>query len=342
MSKPIFPSTRYQGSKSKLVKWIEYHTKNLKFKTVLDAFGGTGCVSHMFKSGNKQVIYNDILRFNYYIGLALVENSEVILDDSDIDIILAKDKKVVYPSFIADTFQNIYFTDEENEWLDIVVTNISRVKDKYKQALAYYALFQSCIIKRPYNLFHRKNLYIRTADVKRSFGNKVSWDTSFDFYFRKFAKEANSAVFSNGKHNKSVNKDIFDLDFQADLVYIDTPYISKNGVGVNYLDFYHFLEGLTQYDLWKQKVDEKSKHKKIKSIPSAWNDKSQIELSFDNLFNKFKNSTLVISYRNDGIPSVNGLLGILRKYKTNIEEKQLDYKYVLSAKDTKEVLIIGQ
>ena len=99
------------------------------------------------------------------------------LNDQDIDFILEKHPKINYPSFIYDTFHDIYFTDEENKWLDMVITNIRKIKNKYKQALAYYALFQSCIIKRPYNLFHRKNLYIRTAEVERSFGNKKTWDT---------------------------------------------------------------------------------------------------------------------------------------------------------------------
>ncbi|MDR3256204.1 MAG: DNA adenine methylase [Endomicrobium sp.] len=341
-TKGIFPTTRYQGSKSKLVKWIEYHTKSLNFKTVIDAFGGTGCVAHMFKNNNKCIIYNDLLKFNYYIGLALIENSEILLDDNDIDFVLTKQKNINYPSFVADTFKEIYFTDDENKWLDFVITNISLIKDKYKQALAYYALFQSCIIKRPYNLFHRKNLYIRNADVKRSFGNKVSWDTSFDFYFRKFVNEANKAVFSNGCMNKSENKDIFELDANADLIYIDSPYISQKGIGVNYLDFYHFLEGLTEYNSWQQKININSKHKKINSMPNVWNDKDKIEKAFDNLFKKYKNSILVVSYRNDGIPSISKLIELLAKYKKSIDVKQLDYKYVLSCKDSREILIIAK
>jgi hypothetical protein len=62
------------------------------------------------------------------------------------------------------------------------------IDNKYKQALAYYALFQPSIIKRPYNLIYsiEKNLYVRNADVERSFGNKTTWDALFDFYFKKF------------------------------------------------------------------------------------------------------------------------------------------------------------
>ncbi len=37
-----FPSTRYQGSKAKLVEWIWEQVQNLPFHTCLDAFGSRG------------------------------------------------------------------------------------------------------------------------------------------------------------------------------------------------------------------------------------------------------------------------------------------------------------
>lgn len=338
----VLPSTRYQGSKYKILKWINYYTKDLKFDSVLDAFGGTGCVGYMFKKNGKQVFYNDSLKFNHYVGLALIENSNVVLGESDIDFILKKHKNTKYPTFIYDTFHDIYFTDEENKWLDIVITNIGQIKNKFKQALAYYALFQACIIKRPYNLFHRKNLYIRTAEVERSFGNKKTWDTPFEEHFRKFINEGNNAVFDNEKKNKAFHSDIFDLGIKTDLVYIDTPYISAKGIGVNYFDFYHFLEGVVFYDEWPNLIDEKSKHKKIKNGKNEWCNKGEIHNAFEKLFNKFKDSILVVSYRDDGTPTIDELMEVLKKYKKTIEVKKLEYKYVLSSGNSKEVLIIAR
>lgn len=338
----VLPSTRYQGSKYKIIDWIDYYTKDVKFDSALDAFGGTGCVGYMFKKNGKQVFYNDSLKFNYYVGLALIENSKTVLDNADIDFILGKHSKINYPTFIQSTFHDIYFTDEENEWLDIIVTNIAEIKDERKRALAYFALFQSCIIKRPYNLFHRKNLYIRTAEVERSFGNKKTWDAPFENHFRKFASEANNAVFDNEKENKSFHSDIFDLNVKADLVYIDTPYISSKGIGVNYFDFYHFLEGITSYDRWGGLIDEKSKHKKIKNGKNEWCNKGEIHGAFEKLFDKFKDSILVVSYRDDGTPTIEELVEMLKKYKKTVTVKKLDYKYVLSNETSKEVLIIAQ
>lgn len=339
----VFPSTRYQGSKQKILPWIGYHTKDLIFDTVLDAFGGTGCVGYMYKKYGKQVFYNDSLKSNHYAGLALIENQKTTLNDEDVSMMLKKQSGIKYPSFVYDTFHDIYFTDEENKWLDIVITNVGAIQDAYKQALAYYALFQSCIIKRPYNLFHRKNLYIRTAEVERSFGNKKTWDTPFEEHFLAFVAEANGAVFDNGKKNQAFHSDIFDLTIHdIDLVYIDTPYISARGTGVNYFDFYHFLEGIVFYDDWSKLIDENSKHKKIKNGKNEWCNKDEIHGAFDRLFNKFRKSILVVSYRDDGTPTTSELVHMLKKYKKSVEVKKLDYKYVLSNGDSKEVLIIAQ
>ena len=314
----------------------------MEFETILDAFGGTGSVSYMFKKQGKQVFYNDYLQFNTMIGQALIENNGVLLKDGDLDFLFTKQSSIKYPTFIFDNFHEIYFTNEENEWLDLIVTNIHHLKDKYKKALAFFALFQACIIKRPFNLFHRKNLYVRMAKVKRSFGNKKTWDTPFEKHFLKFVKQGNNAVFNNGKKNLSFNEDIMKWNFSTpDLIYIDTPYISKTGVGVNYFDFYHFLEGLVKYEKWGGIIDETTKHKKIRNGKNEWCKKGEIYGAFEKLFTKFKYSKLVISYRDNGIPTIDELVEILEKLGKKVEIKKIDYKYVLSNTSSKEVLIIA-
>lgn len=340
----VFPSTRYQGSKSKLIDWIKYYTQNLEFDTVLDAFGGTGSVAYMYKQLGKRVLYNDVLKFNYYIGLALIENKKEVLNEEDVAFILTKNPKVKYPDFIQNTFKDIYFTDEENAWLDIISTNIECLHNIYKKALAYFALFQACIIKRPYNLFHRKNLYIRLANIERSFGNKKTWDTPFKEHFRTFVEMANKAVFDNHKKNEAYCSDVvnFKTPGKIDLVYIDTPYISERGVGVNYFEFYHFLEGIVDYKNWSKKIDQDSKHKRIKNGKDQWSNKNEIKASFEQLFNKFKDSILVVSYRDNGVPSIPELERMLLNNKDKVEVKKIDYKYVLSNQDNMEALLIAR
>lgn len=338
-----FPSTRYQGSKSKLVDWIWETIKDLNFDSCLDAFGGTGVVAYHLKDKGKQVTYNDRLKFNHHFGRALIENSQVVISSDETDWILCRHEHTDYPNFVENTFQDVYFTDAENRWIDQTISNIRQIDNPYKQSLAFFALAQACIVKRPYNLFHRKNLYIRFAEVERSFGNKSSWDKPFADWFRLFIEEANQAVFDNGKANQALNQNALDIQNNYDLVYIDTPYISKKGVATDYRDFYHFLEGLTMYDEWASQVDKKSKHLRLKRERSAWTDKAQIHQAFDDLFSHFSNSNLVVSYRSDGIPSQSELLKLLAKYKSDVRIAYYgQYQYALSTnKKSQELLLIG-
>lgn len=135
---------------------------------------GTGVVSYLMRRMGKEVHYIDYLRFNYYIGLALIENNNVTLAEHKVRELTRKGAGIPYRNFIQDNFREIYYTDEENLWLDITIQNIEKLGDTYQRALAYYALFQSALVKRPFSLFHRKNLYIRLAHVDRSFGNKAT------------------------------------------------------------------------------------------------------------------------------------------------------------------------
>ena len=338
-----FPPTRYQGSKAKLVDWIWEQISDLKFETCLDVFGGTGAVAYKFKKKNKKITYNDILKFNCLIGKALIENSNVYISPEEIDWIITRHEENDYPNFIQDMFKDIYFTDEENAWLDYVTTNIYTITNVYKQALAFFALFQACIIKRPYNLFHRKNLYIRLADVDRSFGNKITWDKPFDGLFIKFINEANNAVFSNLLTNQAINYDAMEIPDKYDLTYIDTPYISADGSSLDYHWYYHFLEGLTMYNKWDEHIDKSSKHHRLKIKRSVWTDKNNIINAFDKLFQHFKDSILVVSYRSDGIPSENELVSLMKKYKNVVRVEYFgQYKYVLSNNsESKELLLIG-
>ncbi|MBI3814663.1 MAG: hypothetical protein HY279_09400 [Nitrospinae bacterium] len=90
-------------------------------------------------------------------------------------------------------------------------------------------------------------------------------------------------------------------------------------------------------------IDYKTKHRRLNGNGSVWIDKNKIYLAFDKLFEKFKDSILVVSYRSDGIPSIEELENLLKKYKPSVEEiKRKSYKYVLSNNHSEEILLIGK
>ena len=59
--------------------------------------------------------------------------------------------------------------------LDNCIQLIEKLVNRFHRAIAFHALCQACIVKRPYNLFHRKNLNIRTCrrHDERSDGNRA-------------------------------------------------------------------------------------------------------------------------------------------------------------------------
>ncbi len=339
------PSTRFYGSKQKLLDWIWSHLRRLEFHTALDVFSGSACVGHRLKREGKAITCNDILSSNYLTALGLVENDQVRLSPNTVERLLRRDGRRTYDDFIARTFEGIYFLPEENRWLDLVAQNIAAMQNRFEQALAYRALFQAAVVKRPYNLFHRKNLYMRTAAVRRSFGNKTTWDRPFEDHFRAFAEEGNRAVVASGAACKACNQDVLAVEGNFDLVYIDPPYINGNGVGVDYLGYYHFLEGLCDYARWPERVDRASKHRRFLRQPSPWTNHRQVHEALAQLFERFADSILVMSYRSDGVPSRAELVRLMRRFKPHVRvyTPPRRYQYVLSTnRKGTELLLVGE
>lgn len=346
------PSTRYQGSKRRILPWLFKNVKNLEFKTVLDGFGGTASVSYLFKLMQKKVTFNDVLLLNFQTGIALIENDSVRLNESDLEFLL-HENGFKYPSFVQETFKDIYYLDAENKWLDTVIFNINMLSQNYggeiskkKKALAFHILFQACLSKRPFNLFHRKNLYLRLANVERSFGNKTTWDTDFNTLFLRFHDEISQKIFSNGLKNKAICADVMKIkDKNFDLVYLDPPYTRpREKSPKDYHSLYHFLEGMVDYDNWQQRIDWETKNRGLMKEKTEWN-KNSLEENFDHLFRKFQNSIIVISYGEPGNPSIQRIKELLLQYKSNVRIMKTEYKYKLNRKNGDkmcEVLVIGK
>ncbi len=344
----MFPTTRYQGSKRKLIPWLLSCLDQLEFESVVDLFGGTASVSYALKRQGKRVHYNDYLRFNEQIGLALIENQQHLAREATLEAVLAAGNEAADPShrtvgFIAESFAGIYFTDEENRWLDGVAPAIAALPESPERAILWAALGQAALIKRPYNLFHRANLAMREREVDRSFGNKVTWDRPFDHYLKRFVQEYNAAVFDSGMPCKSTCLDAQGLAPDADLVYLDPPYTSSRGNGVDYHGIYHFLEGLLRYNNWSDQLDSSRRHKPLTRRSNPWNRASEVAGAFEEVFAACESVPLVVlSYRADGLPSVAELCDMLRRFGRTVQVNEAsNYQYALSGRKAGEVLVIA-
>lgn len=341
------PVTRYYGSKRKLVDkiWdaLAYH--RIEFHSVLDLFGGTGVVSYYMAQRGKDVIYNDILSFNCQIAKALLQTPKGVFTEHDARQLLQKDPKVAYNHIISECFHDIYYLDSENEMIDIAVQNIQLLPPE-KQASAYYILFQSCMIKRPFNIFHRKNLNLRTNFTKAKFGNKVTWEQNFEDLFVKFTQELTTFQFENLPVSEIINSSALSCNMHADLIYIDTPYFTKrNSTSITYHNRYHFLEGLMHYQeipslINKNKVNHEISIGKYPEFEVRSNYLNEL----DALICNHKDSVIALSYTTEGYPSIEELEEIIHRYKPITYICNLGkHGFALNRnnKQRQEVLIIG-
>jgi adenine-specific DNA-methyltransferase len=343
----ILPQTRYYGSKRKIVDkiWnIIVNEANLEFDSVLDVFGGSASFSYFAKLNQKQVLYNDIFQFNAIIGRKLIEQNTNELTYENAVGLFDRVPEVNYLNHIAEYYNDIYFTDEENNQIDVYIQNVLALENENVKCSALYILFQSCLMKRPYNLFHRRNLNMRLNYTTGNFGNKQTWERSFEELFIRFIKELDQVCFNNGRINTAHNFSALNCPLVADLVYIDPPYFKKES-STSYHSKYHFLEGLVNYyDIPENINFNKNNREIVINASREFEDKNNFLNDLRILLNNHINSHIVISYRNNGIPSTEEISELLREFNVfEVLEYNLGkYNYALNKNNNlnQEVLFI--
>lgn len=313
-----FPGTRYMGSKAKIIEriWdiLNDPKRSLEFDSVLDGFAGTTVVSYFMKSKGKQVFSNDFLNFSHYFAKAIIENQSQKLNDKDLDMLL--DGSDAEWSFVQTKFKDLYFSDEENKFIDTVRENIEKLPN-LKRSLALSALSRACLKKRPRGVF--------TFVGHRYDDGRKDMRLTLQEHFLENVKYFNEAVFNNGKKNKAYNKDVYKLKVKPDLVYFDPPYCTPNSDN-DYIRRYHFVEGLCRY--WEGiEIQEHTTTKKFKRYKSAFDTKATIFDAFERLFAKFRESIIVLSYSSNSIPNKDEMLEILSTYKSDVELVEIDHTY---------------
>ena len=311
-----YPPTRFMGSKSKLLPEIWSVASQFQAETVIDLFSGSGIVGYMFKAQGKTVISNDYMFMSSTFTKAMVENNNVVLP-----LVEAKDLLITHKEsdhFVANTFKDLYYTDDENDLIDTLRTNIAQIHDQYKHAIAMTALIRACTKKRPRGIF--------TYTGSRYNDGRKDLQKTLAQQFLEAVEAINKAVFDNGKFNKSRNGDAMELRIDhADLVYIDPPYYSPLSDN-EYVRRYHFVEGLARN--WKGvEIQEHTQTKKFKSYPTPFSTRKGAADAFDRLFRKFAGSILIVSYSSNSLPTQDEMVAIMAKYKKHVEVVPVDYKY---------------
>ena len=311
-----YPSTRFMGSKSKLLTEIWSVASQFEFDTTVDLFSSSEIVGYMLKAQGKSVISNDYMAMSATFTKAMVENSSVTLPLEEAKELLVPHKESDH--FVATTFKDLYYTDEESELIDTLRTNIAAIRDQYKHAIAMAALIRACTKKPPHGIF--------TYTGQRYNDGRKDLQKTLALQFLEAVTAKNKAVFDNGKSNRSKYGDAMDLRVEhADLLYIDPPYYSPLSDN-EYVRRYHFVEGLARD--WKGvEIQKHTQTKKFKSYPTPFSNRKGAADAFDRLFKKFANSILIVSYSSNSLPTQDEMVAIMTKYKEHVEVIPVDYKY---------------
>lgn len=348
MGLPKFPTTRYQGSKRKILPEIATALNSITYEKPLDMFSGSGIVSLMFRYLGKTVSSNDFMLFNQNTAKVFQSFTMDKLNSLDVraDLeFLLSEAPIKEPMLVSEIYKGINFIDSENLEIDRFCQNINEIEDEFARSLYIYVVGQSLTKKRPYNLFHRANLTMRTKEVKRSFGNKKTWETPIIDHAIKCICELNKFPLNESHPDKvsttnfnSAELQSFDNDF--DLIYLDPPYINGNGTAVDYSDFYHFLEGLCDYSLF-ERADQSYPHKPVNKKYSAWLKSDTALEELEATCARWPNATIVLSYRSDGLPTPEEAAKAMSIGGRNAKIHTAgEYKYALSKTNKNEELII--
>ncbi|WP_236624487.1 Dam family site-specific DNA-(adenine-N6)-methyltransferase [Actinotignum schaalii] len=311
-----FPSTRYMGSKKKLLSDIWAVAEQFDYENVVDLFSGSGVVSYMFKAKGKSVLANDYMAFSANSAKALIENSEVILPLDKACRLVETDFKT--DGFVSETFHDLYYSDEDNAFIDSMRAGIKTIKNPYERSIAMAALIRACLKKRPRGIF--------TYVGMRYDDGRKDLQMSFQEHFLRAVQEINSAIFDNGKQSLSRRGDAMTVRAVPNsLTYIDPPYYSLRSDN-EYVRRYHFVEGLARD--WKGvEIQESTQTKKFKSYPTPFASRKGAYDAFDRLFHQHRNSILLVSYSSNSLPTLDEMVEIMSKHKRNVEVLPINYKY---------------
>jgi adenine-specific DNA-methyltransferase len=339
------PATRYYGSKRRFLPWILKALSGVKFDSALDAFGGTASVALLFKAMRKTVTFHDGLAFNQDTAATVLADSLPVAHRNT----EAFCESVVPMSGVVErNFGSLYYTRDENRWIDGFMYKLeSSPLDYSSKSFLRHLIYQACLKKRPYNAFHRANLSLRTnSGVVRSFGNLSTWNKSFSDHIKTTYHELERGIISNGSPVHILPPaDILDIEPGYDLAYFDPPYVSNSASknADNYWRRYHFLEGLSNYSTWEDKIDKESKIR-IHAAPQWMRDWQNKALSKELLFSlirRHSSSVCVLSYASDAHPTFSEIQTFFEQTFVETRLFTVASKYALSASRRRELLFVG-
>lgn len=269
---------RYLGNKYKLLPFITgvVNDECSNIETVADIFAGTGAVSSAFM--DKTIITNDLMYSNYvchyaWFGAELY-NPQIIIDY----VTRYNAKTKCGENYMTHNFADTYFSKRDCAKIGYIREDIEK---NYKKG----------------NLNRRERAILITSLLYAM--DRIAVTCGHYDAYRKGAEfgaplelHVPLAEVNNNPQNECFNEDANNLvkRIEADLVYIDPPYNSRQ-----YCDAYHLLENVARWEKPEvfgvaRKMDRSSMKSRYCTINAT--------KAFETLINDIKARYILLSYNN--------------------------------------------
>lgn len=274
----LINNRRYLGNKYKLLPFITgvVNDECSGIDSFADIFCGTGAVSSAFTG--KTIITNDLMYSNYICNYAWF-GAENYDSGKIIDYVLKYNSKTdCGENYMTENFAETYFSKDDCSKIgyireDIEVNYKNNNLKKRERAILIMSL-----------LYAMDKIAV-TCGHYDAYRKRAKFDSSLELYVP-------LAKVNNNPKNQCFNEDANNLvkRIEADLVYIDPPYNSRQ-----YCDSYHLLENVARWEKPEvfgvaKKMDRSGMKSKYCTIGAT--------RAFETLINDIKAKYILLSYNN--------------------------------------------
>lgn len=269
---------RYLGNKYKLLpfitKVVEEECANVN--TVADIFAGTGAVASAFT--DKKLITNDIMYSNYICHLAWF-GSEGYSEEKIINLIMDYNDMIVeQDNYMSENFANTYFSLEDCRKIGFIRQDVEERFSKGELNARERALLIT-------SLLYAMDKIANTCGHYDAYRQGVEFEKHLELSVPQPDMNLNE---NNVCYNMDANELVADIE--ADLVYIDPPYNSRQ-----YSDAYHLLENVARWN--KPEVFGVAKKMDRTSLKSDYCTQ-KAAVAFEKLIDSIHAKYIILSYNN--------------------------------------------
>lgn len=274
----LINNRRYLGNKYKLLPFITGVVSDEcpDITSIADIFAGTGAVSSAFT--DKVIITNDLMYSNYicnYAWFGAEEYDPQIIIDCVVRYNALTDLE---DNYMTDNFADTYFSRDDCAKIGYIREDIEVLYKKGDINTRERAILIT-------SLLYAMDKIANTCGHYDAYRKGVEFDKSLELYVPMANRQ-------NNPNNQCFNTDSNELvkNIEADLVYIDPPYNSRQ-----YCDAYHLLENVARWE--KPEVFGVARKMDRSTMKSKYCTQSATE-AFEQLIGDIKAKYILLSYNN--------------------------------------------